>query len=223
MARPALIIGVGGAGQYILTHLKKDLLETYGNKMPNQVKLLSFDTVRHPSALAGNDPNKNTEKGGQSRQKKAGAVELKDGIEYIHIGADLNALVTQINNGTQPHLKWINSDNVLRTLPQAALQCDDGAGAIRQLGRLCLINDIQKGAGSLVQSNIRTAFRNIAGAADVIDAANRLEIIIVGSLAGGTGSGMLVDIPLLCRTLAPAAYGGNIIVRGFIITPRAFT
>lgn len=221
MARPALVIGVGGAGQWVLTHLKKDLLETYNNRVPDEVKLLSFDTLKHPSALAGNDPRKDQNQYGEQRQKKAGAVELKDGIEYIHVGADLNPLIKQIKDGQQPHLSWMITDKVLQTLPQAALQCDDGAGAIRQLGRLCLINDVQSGAASRILNNIRNAITRISNAVH-IDSAHRLEIIIVGSLAGGTGAGMLVDMPLLCRRLS-SAYAGNVVVRGFIVTPRAFT
>ncbi len=220
MARPALVIGVGGAGGWVLTHLKKDLLETYQNKLPDEVKLLAFDTLRHPAALAGNDPNRDANQYGDKRQKKAGAVELTDRIEYIHIGADLNPLVNEITQGNMPHLNWVQTDNVLRTLPEGALQCDDGAAGIRQLGRLCLINDVNSNA-SKITSNIKNAITRITKAAHV-DAAHRLEIIIVGSLAGGTGAGMLVDLPLLCKKLA-GGYSGNTVLRGFIITPRAFT
>lgn len=221
MARPAIIIGVGGAGQWVLTFLKKDLVEIGKGKVPREVKLLAFDTLKHPSAIAGSDTDRSP-KTQEKRQKKAGAVELIDKKEYIHVGADLNPLVEQIKVGQMPHLDWLKADTAIATLPEAALKCDDGAGAIRHLGRLCLINDVQTRATSKIAANIAAAMMDI-GKLNAVSVENRLEIIIVGSLAGGTGSGMLVDMALLCRKLAPTAFTGNINIRGFIITPRAFT
>lgn len=221
MARPAIVIGVGGAGQWVLTFLKKDLVEIGKGKVPKEVKLLSFDTLKHPSAVAGHDADMSP-KTQEKRQKKAGAVELTDKIEYIHVGADLNPLVRQIKSGQMPHLEWMKADTAIAALPEASLKCDDGAGAIRHLGRLCLINDVQTSATSKIASNISAAMTEI-GKLTTVSVQNRLEIIIVGSLAGGTGSGMLVDMALLCRKLAPTSFAGNITVRGFIVTPRAFT
>lgn len=221
MARPAIVIGVGGAGQWVLTFLKKDLVETNNGKVPKEVKLLSFDTLKHPSAVAGHDADMSP-KTQEKRQKKAGAVELTDKVEYIHVGADLNPLVKQIKNGQMPHLEWMKADTAIAALPEAALKCDDGAGAIRHLGRLCLINDVQTRSSSKISNTISAAMTQIKDRTK-IDDQNRLEIIIVGSLAGGTGSGMLVDMALLCRNLAPTSFAGNITVRGFIVTPRAFT
>lgn len=216
MARPAIVIGVGGAGQWVLTFLKKDLVETNNGKVPKEVKLLAFDTLKHPSAVAGNDADMSP-KTQEKRQKKAGAVELTDQIEYIHVGSDLSPLVQQINDGKLPHLNWLKADEILAALPKASLNCDDGAGAIRHLGRLCLIKDVQKGPASDIKARIKTAFQAINKDHD------RVDIFIVGSLAGGTGSGMLVDTALLCRKLAKTHFTGNITLRGFIITPRAFT
>ena len=45
MARPAIIIGLGGTGQQIVTFLKKELLEIGGGQLPKEVKLLAFDTA----------------------------------------------------------------------------------------------------------------------------------------------------------------------------------
>lgn len=221
MARPAIIIGVGGTGQWVLTHLKKDLLEIGHGKMPEGVKLLCFDTVKHPQAVAGDERQKDKTEKGEVREKKVGAVQLENKTEYIHIGSDLSSLVKQINRGELPHLNWLNGNKTLENLPQAVLNCDDGAGAIRQLGRLCLVNDVQSIAASKILANISAAMRSINAAEVTVD--NRLEIIIVGSLAGGTGSGTFIDVALLCRSQAPAAFSGNIIVSGFIVTPRQFT
>jgi hypothetical protein len=220
MARPAIVIGLGGTGQWILTFLKKDLLEIGKGEMPAGVKLLAFDTTKHASAVAGyeskieKDPN-------DKRSKKAGAVELEDKVEYIHIGSNLNPLANEIKQKKHHHLDWFAATDFIRRLPEAALNADDGAGAIRHVGRLALIADVQSRANSKILSTIENAMTRIA--TDVgVTVENRLEILIVGSLAGGTGAGMLVDIPMLCRAAAAQKFKGNIIVRGFIVTPRTF-
>ncbi len=220
MARPALIIGLGGTGQWVLTFLKKDLLEIGKGEMPSGIKLLAFDTTKHSSAVAGyeskieKDPN-------DKRSKKAGAVELDDKVEYIHIGSNLNPLANEIKQKKHSHLNWFDATGFIRRLPEAALIAEDGAGAIRHVGRLALIADVQTRAHSKILSTIENAMSHIAH--DVgVTVENRLEILIVGSLAGGTGAGMLVDMPMLCRAAAEAKFKGNIIVRGFIVTPRTF-
>ncbi len=220
MARPAVIIGLGGTGQWILTYLKKDLLEIGNGELPPGVRLLSFDTTKHASAVAGHD-GRATQDPGEKRRKTAGAVELEDKTEFIHIGSNLNDLVGEIRDGKHQHLSWIDAKGFLRKLPEASLAADDGAGAIRHIGRLCLVKDVQSRAQSRIISTIENAMEHIANESSVT-VQNRMEIHIVGSLAGGTGAGMLVDIPMLCRDIASEKFHGNIVVRGFIVTPRAF-
>ncbi|NJN66799.1 MAG: hypothetical protein HC884_08815 [Chloroflexaceae bacterium] len=67
MARPTLVIGVGGTGQWVLAHVKKNLLDTYG-MVPEEVKLHSLDTTQAPSATAGG--------GGASRTTRTEAAWL---------------------------------------------------------------------------------------------------------------------------------------------------
>ena len=220
MARPALVIGMGGTGQWVMTYLKKDLLEIGRGKMPPGVRLLSFDTTKHASAVAGHD-NKLEKDPNDRREKRAGAVQLDDQTEFVHFGSNLNNLVTEINQGRHRHLAWFNATDFIKKLPDASLNADDGAGAIRHVGRLCLIKDVQSRAESKIISKIEHAMTKIA-AESAVTVQNRLEIVIIGSLAGGTGAGMLVDMPLLCREIASEKFHGNVVVRGFIITPRAF-
>ncbi len=216
MARPALIIGLGGTGQWVLTFLKKELIESNNGVMPQEIKLLAFDTLKHPSVC------KDTY-AAEKCHKRAGAVELADQIEYFHIGADLLPLLKQIEAGNLPHLEWVKSYSTVARLPITSLLCNDGVGAIRYLGRLCLFNDAQNRAVSKIIATISSALREINQQHPYINCHDRLEIIIVGSLAGGTGSATLADMALLCRKLAENAFGGNIIISGFIVSPRAFT
>lgn len=220
MTRPALVIGLGGTGQWVLTYLKKDLLEIGNGKLPPGVRLLAFDTTKHASAVAGHesqakkDPN-------EQRVKKAGAVVLDDQTEFVHFGSNLNQLANEINQNKHPQLTWFNATDAIRKLPEASLNADDGAGAIRHVGRLCLYKDVQSRTESKIINKIESAMGKIS-AERAVTVENRLEVIIVASLAGGTGAGLLVDIPMLCRDIAQDRFHGNIVVRGFIVTPRAF-
>jgi len=220
MARPALVIGLGGTGQWVLTFLKKDLLEIGNGEMPPGVRLLAFDTTKHPSAKTGHDDGGHKDPS-DTRVRRAGTVELQDRIEFIHFGSDVSDLVDEINQGQHPHLAWFKASDALRKLPRAAFNADDGAGAIRHIGRLSFMKDVQSRTTSRIISTIEKAFDRIEKDSK-ITVQNRLEIIIVSSLAGGTGAGILVDMAMICRAIAESRYTGNIVVRGFIITPRAF-
>ena len=46
MSTPTLIIGLGGTGLKVVTHLKKNLLEANQNRLPNEVALMVLDTER---------------------------------------------------------------------------------------------------------------------------------------------------------------------------------
>ena len=212
MTRPAVIIGLGGTGQWVTTYVKKDLLEIGKGKLPDNVRLLAFDTM--PQATA------ETERAGGEKEVKVGTVRLETGIEFIHLGGNAFGLAKQVRDGKYPHIgSWFDADHYLRTLPPAAFNLAEGSGQIREFGRIAVFHDLTSPAASELWQRLYTAIQR---AKQGVDQETQLEVIIVGSLAGGTGAGMLVDIPLLLRAIASEAVGGNYIVRGFFVLPRAF-
>ena len=215
MTRPALVIGLGGTGQWITTFLKKELIEIGGGEFPSGVKLLCFDTVSEALAKTGVDMD-----GDETDDVHVGAVRLERDIEYIPIGANLHALALEIEANGHPHLKWYPAANFLAKLPQAAFLAQYGAGAIRHMGRLALFRDVSAVATSKLLASMRQALEELKAA---VSRDNQLEVIIVGSLAGGTGGGMLVDTALLLRAQAQDYVGNNLVLRGMFVLPRAFT
>jgi hypothetical protein len=215
MTRPAIIIGLGGTGQWILTFLKKELLEIGGGVMPPGVKLLSFDTTSHTTAGTGQ-----TGKLDKDEDIRAGAVRLIDGKEFIPIGDNIGALASEIASGKYPHLQWFPAKTFLSKLPPAAFNTKEGSGQIRQMGRISIFRDLAAINHSEVLSRLRAAMQDLQGK---VSRDMQLEIIIVGSLAGGTGAGMLVDMALLVRAQAAKMVSNNYVVRGFFVLPRAFT
>lgn len=228
MARPAIIIGLGGTGQEIVTFLKKELLEIGGGKLPREVKLLAFDTASRVDREEGVVDQENTH--------KIGNVSLEENTEYVCIGADLYDEAQRIKadqervmsgeEATLPHLHWFPAKEMIeRGIARAAFNTTQGAGAYRTLGRLSLFHSIYSVLGQLEQ-----AMNNLAGEVQGTRSGvaqgtgnNRLlEIIIVGSLAGGTGAGTFIDMAWLARAEADSILRDKYTIRGFFLLPTTF-
>ena len=210
MTRPAVIIGLGGTGQQVVLSLKKDLLEIGRGIMPDEVQLLAFDSAGRSAPQEG--------------------VELEHDIEYFQIGAPLYELVRSIRddkvsaaNGAPAalsHLHWFPAETAL-PLGMAALDTRIGCGAYRPLGRLSLFNKV----GPIVEKitgAISAADRHTFGTRSEAESASLLEILVVSSLAGGTGAGMFVDIGWLVRHIAERMLHDRYVLRGFFLLPSGF-
>ena len=210
MTRPAVIIGLGGTGQQAVLWLKKDLIEIGKGKLPEEVRLLAFDSA--------------------SRIDPQEGVELENEIEYFQVGAPLYGLVESIlddqqraANGAEArlsHLHWFPAKEAL-PLGHAALNTRIGCGAYRPLGRLSLFNKVdaivQKISGAIAAVG-QHAHGSRVRAGD----SNLLEILVVGSFAGGTGAGMFVDIGWLVRAAAEQLLADKYVLRGFFLLPSGF-
>lgn len=218
MTRHALVIGLGGTGAWVLTYLKKDLIESNNGEMPANVKLLAFDTVTQTEANVAAMHQDRREK-----EPSVGAVRLDPEKEYIHLGGDTYEIGEAVSNGRQtgnqklPHIaSWFEADHWLATLPRASWSLAAGAGQLRQFGRLGLFFDVRARNMSAIWSRIDVAIANLARQ---FQGNQRLEIIIAGSFAGGTGSGMFIDVALLARHRARNVSN---LVRGYFALPRVF-
>lgn len=216
MSRPAIVIGLGGTGQWVLTFLKKDLLELGNGQMPPGVRLLCFDTTSQPTAEAGRRGGR----GNEEEEVRAGAVELTQNIEFFPIGDNVSQLASEIADGQHPHLQWFPAKSFLSKLSPAAFNTKSGSGRIRHMGRISIFRDLSAATRSEILSRLRAAMTSLR---NDVDRDQQLEIIIVSSLAGGTGAGMMVDMALLARAQAHALVQKNYILRGFFLLPRAFT
>lgn len=216
MSRPGLIVGLGGTGQWVLTWLKRDLLLSNNGKMPDNVRLLSIDTATRLEA--------GTERVSASGTKEEGAevgdVALEGG-EFIYIGGDARPLAVEVSQREWPQIgQWFQAQKWLATQAPATFVLDDGAGRIRQFGRLAVYKDIiGQEAGSEVWRSFRAALESVRA---TISYDRKLEVFVVGSFAGGTGSGMFLDVALILRMLAQEA-GIHHVLRGFFALPSVFT
>ncbi|MCB9009043.1 MAG: hypothetical protein H6656_17050 [Ardenticatenaceae bacterium] len=208
-ATPALIIGLGGTGVRTLTHLKKDLITLNHGALPNEVRLLAFDTVTKPDVVVGGG------EAGNSEATSGVRLEMTQG-EYVHIGGDIKPYVRDVAMGKHPHVEgWLQAAYYLETLPDSQFYLEKGAGMLRQFGRAGIFDDVKAPGMSKIYTKLLEAVQHVQNATN----AETIEVAIVASTAGGTGAGMLVDIAHLVRQIASKT---KIRLRGYLVLPEAF-
>ncbi len=220
MPRPAVIVGLGGTGQWVLTWLKRDLLLSNNGAMPDNVKLLEIDTATRLEAGATQLVEKRLDSGEREEAAIVGGVTLSPG-EFVYVGGEARGLAEQVRNKKYPQIgQWFRAERWLNDLPTTAFNLDDGAGRLRQFGRLAIFKDI---LGQETDSRIWRALRTAVESVRVATNEDRkLEIILVGSFAGGTGSGLFIDTALILRILSQQLDIHHIL-RGFFALPSVFT
>jgi hypothetical protein len=175
----SIVIGLGGTGHKIVLDVRKRLVEKYGTL--DVIPIVSFIQVDTDGAVLARNVNYSEE------------VNLRRS-EIIHATvAGVENLKNRLND--YPHLRsW---------LKPAALTGDiyQGAGAIRAQGRLAYFWNYAEFTRRLAE-----AYRQVTKD-ESISSANRkglvvgegVTVYIVGSLLGGTGSGVFLDIAYTVR------------------------
>ncbi len=215
MPRPALIIGLGGTGQWVLTYLKKELLDnTKGKGVPKEVRLVAFDTTRQVD-----------ERRSRSSEEEPVVVEgvQLDIDEFYHLGGNIEQIVREIaQENKHSHISsWLQGKTYLSRLGAGQYMLEEGAGQMRPFGRMAVFKDLEMNPeNSKIFGTLRDAIHDIRRE---VKENRSLEISIVASLAGGTGAGIAIDVAHIVRTIAEDIFGSrNFVIRGFFVLPRAF-
>ncbi len=174
--RRTLLIGIGGTGQKVLVQIKARFVRNYGG-VPPAVEFLCFDT----------DPT------AEQAQMEGKVVRLVAGTELISISGIQTANIVR-NLDKYPAIQnWIAEDK--EKIPVAAIQM--GARQVRPLGRLALFWHIE-----MVKSKMEGAVHRLNDlklGADMGGDRRGMNVFIISSVCGGTGSGALLDIAYLIR------------------------
>jgi len=199
--RPTVVIGLGGTGYGALLKLKKRFVDAYGS-VPPIIRFLSIDTTENAE--------------GTSRPQEATPDGQLDHNELFVLQVGNPAALV---NGTNEHIdEWWPPE-----IPTQSIIA--GAGQVRARGRLALF-----ARAADVYSRIRRAVddvRNIRNQkqmyADQFQVSNRagVEVHIVGSLAGGTGSGTFLDVAFMARDIVGSDEQSNF--TGVLLLPGIFT
>lgn len=214
VANPAIIIGLGGTGKWVVTYVKKNLLDTYGGQIPSNVKLLSFDTT-----------SKQGSKDGEAEEEdiRVGNVQLDEDREFIALNGNIYNLCREIRDGQHQHIgSWLQAADYLRSTETDAFDISRGAGQKRPFGRMAIFYDLQQSVRSKLMNALETAITDVVGANR--QAKTTVVVYIIASLAGGTGSGMFLDVAHLARLFINRRLGTNegYMLRGFIALHNTF-
>jgi len=211
--RPTLIIGLGGTGCRIAVELKARLQEQFGSGIHDRVlRIVCFDTASE--SFTARMPN-----------AAERTVQLDPEQEFVRI-SDVPLYDLKRSPDSSPA--------IYKILPRGlnSTQIDQGAQQVRRLGRVALFYH-----DSEVRSKLLRTIQEMRGpenigligtvggkALHVVDR-KRLRVYILGSLCGGTGSGMFLDMAYLVRHIAVEAGLSSTRqcdVTGMLLLPEAF-
>ncbi len=217
---PTLIIGVGGTGLKVLQRVKERLIETYYGEVPSQITMLEFDTALQSPAdnFVGVQLTQDVSMNGSNPvQQEMHLIQTNPSFTMDHAMAEARQGV--------PRWDWMEVKKLDDLLPPHNRTILEGAGAFRPVGRTAFFlnyGDVAQKLQRAMQQVIEPVdMGNIADGTDV-DKAKR-NVFLVGSLAGGTGSGSFIDLAALMRSIKEYNNSfSNIVLIGIVVLPRFF-
>lgn len=173
MATPTIIIGIGTSGLYTLENAQRFYYETYKTNKPKNVEFIYIET---------NESNRPV------------GTPIGNDITRVYISLDNMAemiaeLKTSCNNPS-----WLPESRVV-------LAAGLGAGGIRSCGRLAMWGRNQKGDnfGNVINA-ITNAYAKVMHVNNNdTNLAAQPTVFVTGSLTGGTGAGVFIDMGYLVR------------------------
>lgn len=178
--RPSIFILLGGTGQQIGVNFKARLLQTFGRAYRDKIVLLSFDSTEEPfGAVAEGE-----------------LVRLEPGSEFFNIGQVPISRIKQ--NLDRNHAIRERLGAHIDRLP--SVMRGNGMKMIRPAALVAYHWHYQLIHQELSKAIWRLAGRDVVGPQEV-DQEQGMNIYIVGSLVGGTGSGLFIDMAYHARSL----------------------
>ena len=212
--KQSIFIGVGGTGQKILRRLKAKMYR-YGLTALPCFAMVALDTAPKESAKSSMATDYVQE------------VAL-DNMEFVHTPVTAPAkFIAEVHKCwnddpcSQPELaSWLPKDFAVGAVTA-------GAEAKRAVGRFAFYVNAAR-----IKYALDTAFNRVC-AADIdkqmlslgveLDTASPPTVYVVGSVCGGTGSGMVLDVAYRARELLGQKFVGQIDTHGILVTnfPKA--
>ncbi len=194
--RPTLLVGLGGVGCEIAAHVL-DMAEKNGMLERCRVAILGFDTDENDirkMLSARRMPSRNLIR--TSPTRTVGEVLLGYRNEVDSWFVPFDSLTTEIRQ----------------------LSLHNGAGQVRMLSRLAFYSELKNAA---TRSRLARAFDAItrpSGSPDLPAFEGLVNVMFVGTLAGGTGSGMFLQAALYINHLL-VNKGCQPDIRGLFLLP----
>ena len=205
---PTIIIGLGGTGKEVLLRIRRLFYEKYGNldRFPI-VSYLLMDAEKqdiYQSDLARKD------------DKIIKKIEFTD-AELIWVNCNPGQYIQKIH--TLDHIRnWFYAFGELKDWGDNY----DGCGQIRPCGRLSFFHNyedirgrIQNCYGKIKATGVQQKMSKLGIKVNM----EQVNVYIICSVAGGTGSGMYLDTAFLIKSLYPEKTA----LTGFLVLPKVFS
>lgn len=215
---PTLVIGVGGTGKSVLLDIRQRLVSRFGSF--KDLKTIGFLALDTDDALDDDSV---------AKDPLAEALAFS-ASEHLHLTIS-DKKMADIRENLHTHhpalAKWLDKESLVHPSVVA------GAGQIRQVGRLALLANTDKvlpaindAVTSITSADSRRStleYLQKAGFKGIEIREKPLRIFTVGSIIGGTGSGMFLDIGYLLRedTVRVMMAGQRPISTGIFAVPLA--
>jgi hypothetical protein len=200
VVRPTLIIAIGGTGTAAAKSARARIEHFVGTRHP-YVAFRAFDTAFQ-----------------DNREPR-----LVDNSEYVYLGGfNAQSVIADIISGQAfPHwAKWLPPR---LNFQQVAM----GAGGIRPIGRLCYFYRRDRVESAIQEAltaitDIDGAFRFYQQTGIRVNLEAGIDIHLIGSVCGGTGSGIFLDLAFDLRRWAEGHTNSTVTVSGHLVMPEAF-
>jgi hypothetical protein len=200
---PTVLVGVGGTGTEILARVRRLVEETYGSL--ENFPILSFLVI-------------DTDQGYKITNPEASGTPFKDNEKFWArvSGRQVQEILNNMNN-----YPWIESWFPLE-LERNITSLEAGAGQIRACGRFaffCNYKEIEKKFSDAV-NRVKGHENFMLDRHGIKVSGNAVNVFVTGSLSGGTGSGMLIDLGYCLRNWLKTA--SSSLITAIVPTPQAF-
>ena len=208
MLRPTLIIGIGSSGLFIVDQVQKLFYETF---QKNSLPIFKYMYI-------------------ETDQGKA-VEETPDGNDIVSVRAHVKNLRVAIEKleaaDSRRKLDWIPED-----IESRLASINMGAGGIRPGGRMALW---ERDNFTSIYSQIAGAWQSITHAQTIEETRKLIEdkfdrfdtiqenpiVYVVGTLCGGTASGMFIDIGYMIRHICQLESGAAL--HGIFLVPPSIS
>jgi len=175
MATPTIIIGLGSSGYHIIRETQKFYFENFGENKPEHVEYLYIETFT-----------------GEKNFIPDADLEIKRVYTSL---ADIELMVKEVKEYNEASNDWLPPNEQL-------VDAGAGAGGIRPCGRLALWGRNKEGDNfKNVVDAINAAHTRVRSHVLEGDVDTQPVVFVVGTLVGGTASGMFIDMGYLVRKL----------------------
>lgn len=196
-----LLIGLGGTGGKVLAAFRRSVFQQFGSADTNKLALdyLYIDSDSHDIASAGNTTL--LEESDKTWRVLGRSVQLSPAQLFQLKPGNLDHIVQNVEEYTTLK-RWIGDRSVWNEIRAGAPNGITAAGQLRRFGRLLLAQNVAD-VRSAITARLTQSKGKAVGA--------NWTFHVVAGLAGGTGSGTLLDLISLIREI-PQGAAGKIVV-----------